>query len=56
LIDEHLNKCFIIDLGGNIYGLRRDIADRLRCQTAVDAERLLDEEAGRLRIMALPFV
>jgi len=38
---------------GTSYGLRRDLADRLQGRAAVDAELPLDEEAVRLRIMAL---
>ena len=39
--------------GGATYDLRRDLADRLRGRAAVDAELPLDEEAVRLRILAL---
>jgi len=38
---------------GASYGLRRDLADRLQGRAAVDAEPPLDEEAVRLRILAL---
>jgi uncharacterized membrane protein len=38
---------------GASYGLRRDLADRLRGQAAVDAELPLEEEAVRLRILAV---
>jgi DNA-binding IclR family transcriptional regulator len=38
---------------GASYELRRELADRLRGRAAVDAELPLDEEAVRLRIIAL---
>jgi ATP-dependent DNA helicase RecG len=38
---------------GASYGLRRDLGDRLRGRAAVDAELPLEEEAVRLRILAL---
>lgn len=38
---------------GASYDLKRELADRLRGQAAVDAELPLDEEAVRLRILAL---
>ncbi|MBM3301192.1 MAG: hypothetical protein FJY85_14710, partial [Deltaproteobacteria bacterium] len=38
---------------GASYDLRRDLADRLRGRTTVDADFALDEEAVKLRIIAL---
>lgn len=38
---------------GASYGLRRDLAERLRGRSAVDSEMVLDHEGVRLRVLAL---